>query len=43
MAGVQNLRRKHKRLENELATHHPAVELVRSKGLQLVGIELEFL
>lgn len=36
LAGVQNLRRKHRRLDNELATHKPAVELVRSKGLQLL-------
>ncbi|KAI6244011.1 Spectrin protein 1 [Aphelenchoides fujianensis] len=34
--GVLNLKRKHRRLDNELATHRPAIELVRSKGAQLL-------
>ncbi|KAI6209533.1 Spectrin protein 1 [Aphelenchoides besseyi] len=36
LIGVHNLKRKHRRLDNELATHRPAVDLVRSKGAQLL-------
>lgn len=36
LTGVQNLRRKHRRLDTELASHEPQVELVRSKGLELI-------
>lgn len=36
LTGVQNLRRKHKRLDNELASHQPQVQLVRSKGVELL-------
>ncbi|KAL3118198.1 hypothetical protein niasHT_004080 [Heterodera trifolii] len=35
LAGVQNLRRKHRRFGTELDTHKPQVEVVRSKGLEL--------
>ncbi|KAE9548243.1 hypothetical protein FO519_008545 [Halicephalobus sp. NKZ332] len=37
LTGVQNLKRKHRRLDNEVASHEPQVQLVRSKGLELVG------
>lgn len=36
LTGVQNLRRKHRRLDTELASHEPHVQLVRSKGLELL-------
>ncbi|KAL3092945.1 hypothetical protein niasHS_004972 [Heterodera schachtii] len=35
LAGVQNLRRKHRRFGTELDTHKPQVEVVRSKGKEL--------
>uniref|UniRef100_A0A7E4VTH7 Spectrin alpha chain n=1 Tax=Panagrellus redivivus TaxID=6233 RepID=A0A7E4VTH7_PANRE len=36
LTGVQNLKRKHRRLDNEVASHEPQVQLVRSKGLELM-------
>lgn len=36
LTGVQNLRRKHRRLDNELASHENQVQLVRSKGVELL-------
>lgn len=36
LTGVQNLKRKHRRLDTELASHEPHVQLVRSKGLELL-------
>uniref|UniRef100_A0A2A6CFM8 Spc-1 n=1 Tax=Pristionchus pacificus TaxID=54126 RepID=A0A2A6CFM8_PRIPA len=36
LPGVQNLRRKHRRLDTELATHEPQVSVVRQKGLELL-------
>ncbi|CAD5229447.1 unnamed protein product [Bursaphelenchus okinawaensis] len=36
LAGVQNLRRKHRRLDNELATHEQVVQNVKSKGIELL-------
>ncbi|MFH4975655.1 hypothetical protein AB6A40_002364 [Gnathostoma spinigerum] len=36
LTGVQNLRKKHRRLDNELASHEPQVRLVREKGLSLI-------
>lgn len=38
LTGVQNLRKKHRRLDNELASHEPQVALVREKGLELMSI-----
>lgn len=35
LTGVQNLKKKHKRLENELASHEPAIQGVIDKGHQL--------
>jgi spectrin alpha len=37
LTGVQNLRKKHKRLDTELASHEPQVQLVREKGEQLMA------
>uniref|UniRef100_A0A0N5ANF9 Spectrin alpha chain n=1 Tax=Syphacia muris TaxID=451379 RepID=A0A0N5ANF9_9BILA len=36
LTGVQNLRKKHKRLDNELASHEPTVQMVKEKGLELM-------
>ncbi|CAI4227013.1 unnamed protein product [Auanema sp. JU1783] len=36
LPGVQNLRRKHRRLDTELASHEPQVTLVRQKGEELI-------
>lgn len=36
LTGVQNLRKKHRRLDNELASHEPTVQMVREKGLELM-------
>ncbi|CAJ0583549.1 unnamed protein product, partial [Mesorhabditis spiculigera] len=36
LQGVQNLRRKHKRIDNELASHEPMVEQVRTRGVELL-------
>ncbi|VDN60745.1 unnamed protein product [Dracunculus medinensis] len=38
LTGVQNLRKKHRRLDNELASHEPQVFLVREKGLELANM-----
>uniref|UniRef100_A0A183DQ64 SH3 domain-containing protein n=1 Tax=Gongylonema pulchrum TaxID=637853 RepID=A0A183DQ64_9BILA len=38
LTGVQNLRKKHRRLDNELASHEPQVQLVRDRGLELVSL-----
>lgn len=36
LTGVQNLRRKHRRLDTELASHQPQVQQVRSKAVELL-------
>uniref|UniRef100_A0A914M706 Spectrin alpha chain n=1 Tax=Meloidogyne incognita TaxID=6306 RepID=A0A914M706_MELIC len=36
LTGVQNLRRKHRRLDTELASHQPQVQHVRSKAVELL-------
>lgn len=36
LPGVQNLRRKHRRLDTELASHEPQVSLVRNRGEELL-------
>lgn len=36
LSGVQNLRKKHRRLDNELASHEPTVQMVKEKGLELM-------
>uniref|UniRef100_A0A0K0ELE0 SH3 domain-containing protein n=1 Tax=Strongyloides stercoralis TaxID=6248 RepID=A0A0K0ELE0_STRER len=36
LTGVQNLKRKHRRLDTELASHKPQVESVREKGIELL-------
>ncbi|VDM96402.1 unnamed protein product [Thelazia callipaeda] len=38
LTGVQNLRKKHRRLDNELASHESQVYLVREKGLELINL-----
>lgn len=38
LTGVQNLRKKHRRLDNELASHEPQVQLVREKGIELIDL-----
>lgn len=35
--GVHNLKKKHKRLDNELAAHEPLIEQVLDKGQQLMA------
>lgn len=37
LTGVQNLRKKHKRLEAELATHEPAIQVGELKIYHLPG------
>lgn len=37
LTGVQNLRKKHKRLDTELAAHEPQVQIVREKGEHLMA------
>nr|XP_032800960.1 spectrin alpha chain, non-erythrocytic 1 isoform X8 [Petromyzon marinus] len=37
LTGVQNLRKKHKRLEAELAAHEPAIQAVQESGKKLVA------
>ncbi|XP_064458376.1 spectrin alpha chain-like isoform X2 [Ornithodoros turicata] len=37
LAGVQNLRKKHKRLESELGAHEPAVQAVQEAGHKLMA------
>ncbi|XP_063590539.1 spectrin alpha chain-like, partial [Penaeus indicus] len=38
LTGVQNLRKKHKRLEAELASHEPAIQSVQEAGEKLMGV-----
>ncbi|XP_050699362.1 spectrin alpha chain-like isoform X2 [Eriocheir sinensis] len=38
LTGVQNLRKKHKRLEAELASHEPAIQAVQEAGEKLMGV-----
>ncbi|XP_050663567.1 spectrin alpha chain isoform X2 [Leptidea sinapis] len=38
LTGVQNLLKKHKRLEAELASHEPAIHAVQSAGRQLMDV-----
>lgn len=35
---MQNLRKKHRRLDNELVSHESQVDLVRGKGLELINL-----
>uniref|UniRef100_T1IUQ9 Spectrin alpha chain n=1 Tax=Strigamia maritima TaxID=126957 RepID=T1IUQ9_STRMM len=37
LTGVQNLRKKHKRLESELASHEPAIQAVEDAGEKLMA------
>ncbi|KAL5013103.1 hypothetical protein ScPMuIL_011654 [Solemya velum] len=37
LTGVQNLRKKHKRLEAELASHEPAIQAVQEMGEKLIN------
>ena len=37
LTGVQNLRKKHKRLEGELASHEPAIQAVQDTGSRLAA------
>jgi spectrin alpha len=37
ITGVQNLRKKHKRLDMELGSHEPQIQLVRDKGVTLMA------
>lgn len=38
LTGVQNLKKKHKRLESELASHEPAIQAVQEAGQQLMNV-----
>lgn len=38
LTGVQNLKKKHKRLEAELASHEPAIQAVQSAGERLKDV-----
>lgn len=38
MTGVQNLKKKHKRLEAELASHEPAIQSVQEAGEKLMDV-----
>jgi len=38
LTGVQNLRKKHKRLDAELASHEPAIQAVQEAGEKLMGV-----
>ena len=38
LTGVQNLRKKHKRLDAELASHQPAIQAVQEAGEKLMGV-----
>lgn len=38
MTGVQNLKKKHKRLETELASHEPAIQAVQEAGEKLMDV-----
>ncbi|XP_060596253.1 spectrin alpha chain, non-erythrocytic 1-like isoform X2 [Ruditapes philippinarum] len=37
LTGVQNLRKKHKRLDAELTSHEPAIQAVQETGAKLIG------
>lgn len=38
LTGVQNLKKKHKRLEAELASHEPAIQGVQEAGEKLMDV-----
>lgn len=38
LTGVQNLKKKHKRLEAELASHEPAIQAVQEAGEKLMDV-----
>ena len=38
LTGVQNLKKKHKRLEAELASHEPAIQAVQEDGEKLMDV-----
>ncbi|XP_034234548.1 spectrin alpha chain isoform X1 [Thrips palmi] len=38
LTGVQNLKKKHKRLESELASHEPAIQAVQEAGEKLMDV-----
>jgi len=38
LTGVQNLKKKHKRLEAELASHEPAIQSVQEAGEKLMDV-----
>jgi len=38
LTGVQNLKKKHKRFESELASHEPAIQAVQEAGQQLIDV-----
>lgn len=38
LTGVQNLKKKHKRLETELASHEPAIQAVQEAGEKLMDV-----
>ena len=38
LTGVQNLKKKHKRLETELGSHEPAIQAVQEAGQQLMNV-----
>ncbi|XP_051167041.1 spectrin alpha chain [Leptopilina boulardi] len=38
LTGVQNLKKKHKRLEAELASHEPAIQAVQEAGEKLINV-----
>lgn len=37
LTGVQNLKKKHKRLESELSSHEPSIQLVQEAGQSLMS------
>lgn len=38
LTGVQNLKKKHKRLESELASHEPAIQSVQEAAEKLMDV-----
>ena len=38
LTGVQNLKKKHKRLESELASHEPTIKSVQDAGNHLISV-----
>lgn len=38
LTGVQNLKKKHKRLEAELASHEPSIQAVQEAGEKLMDV-----